>query len=203
MGLVIDEFALTLPLVLTVHDGGVLVERVALRLGVSSLVAAVSSTGSIGVLVKEFVELVGRWFPWDGQLLQVDNSISVHDLGHEVFSLLLIHTPDILVLFVVSSHEVLELFLRLGELLGELLKLLGVDQIFLLHLGLLLVVTSNHVSSDAQVLTLLFVIALFCVLVHTDFLSEHAEVEAQFLFIELVNRLHVFHTFFEDLHLPL
>ena len=120
--LIIDEFALRLGLsvlaTLGVHDRSVLVHQgVALSGRVGTLVAGVSGNGIR--LGQEGKELVSGRLPFDRELLQMDDLVSVHDLLDQVARLLIVHRPDLLDTLVIGLFESLESLLQLDELVGE------------------------------------------------------------------------------------
>jgi hypothetical protein len=130
----------------------------------------------------------------------VDDAVGVHDLLNELLGLRLVHSPDLLdpvgVLLLKPLKLLLYFLVELGLLLegpreliiflSELLPVLVVGVLVLLPLGLR--------GSQG------FLIPIFCLLVGLGLLSEHLHVKAKLFFVEAVDRDHVLHALFKNLH---
>ena len=110
-------------LILRIHNGRVLVHHgVALSVRVAPLNATLATDAvNCARLVKEVKEAVLWGFPFDGQLLQVDHLVCVHDLLNQIVCLQLIHSSYIIVSRVVNFLETEEFALEIFEKFGEFL----------------------------------------------------------------------------------
>ena len=91
----------------------------------------VHTTG--GVWVIEEVEDGVSWaLPWDGELLEMDDFVAMHDLLDEFLSFFLIHTPDFTDLAVICFFESFIFGLEFLEVISEGFIFLGQVDITLL-----------------------------------------------------------------------
>ena len=104
---------------------------------------------------------------------------------------------------VVSFLELFESLLQLDELVSEQFVVLSVAHIEGLSLGLLMVEKGIFVAKTCLIPLELLLQTLHLLEVHLLSLVEHVIVEAKLFLIEPIDSLHVFHAFFEDLHLGL
>ena len=81
--------------------------------------------------------MILRWLPLDGELLQVDNLVSLHDFLDELASLLVVHRPNLLDALVIGLFEPFKSLLELDELVGEELVLLCELNVQVLGISLL------------------------------------------------------------------
>jgi len=147
--------------------------------------------------------LITRRLPLDGELLQVDYLIGVHDLLDEVACLRVIHGPDLLDALVIGLLKPLKSLLKLDVLIGELLVFLCVRVVNIFCLLLLnreeclLLKTNPFISSQFELQTFLLLLEYKLTLLQDDV------IEDKFRLVKFVDGLHVFHALLEDLHLSL
>jgi len=134
-------------------------------------------------IMQEFKELVRRWLPTNVELLFVDDLVAVHDLLDEILRLRLIHVPDFLDAHLVGLHEVLELSLEIGELLGQLFVLNSEIAVGLLSLLLLSEELLLYLALHFFELALLLSLRLDGCLIDLDLLLQNAVVESELLLV--------------------
>ena len=115
--------------------------------------------------------------------MEVDNLVSLHDFLDKLTSLLVVHRPNLLDALVIGLFEPFKSLLKLDELVGEELVLLGVSLVLGLSLGLLSPKLDVLVTVALLVLIQLGLEALL--LLEEDLLAlvEHIVVEVKLLLI--------------------
>ena len=81
--------------------------------------------------------MIPRRLPFDRELLQMNNLVSVHDLLDEVTGLRIVHRPDLFDALIICIFELLEALLELYELVSEELIVPSVASVHILGLSLL------------------------------------------------------------------
>ena len=115
--------------------------------------------------------------------MEVDNLVSLHDFLDKLTSLLVVHRPNLLDALVIGLFEPFKSLLKLDELVGEELVLLGVCRVHGLRLGLLPRELNDFLTVALHVLIELRLEALL--LLEEDLLAlvEHIVVEVKLLLI--------------------
>ena len=144
--------------------------------------------------------MILRWLPLNGELLQVDNLVSLHDFLDEFASLLVVHRPNLLDALVIGLFEPFKSLLELNELVGEEFIFPGIGRIQGLGLSLLVAELDVLVTVFLLVSLELGPKALLLLIEDCLALVEHIVVEGELLLIQLIDSLHILHALFEDLH---
>ena len=133
----------------------------------------------------------------------MDYFVCVHDLFNQALRFLVIHRPDLFNPLVVGPFEPFETLLKFDELVSEELIFFCVLVVQILRLGLL----NPKVRFFVVVVSLDFLqfVLEALLLLSEDLLplEEDVMVEAQLFMVQLVDRYHVLHALFEDLHFRL
>ena len=147
--------------------------------------------------------MITRRLPLDGELLQVDDLVGVHDLLDESACFRVVHGPDLLDALVIGLLESLKSLLQLDELIGGPLVLTCMRGVLVLGLFRLnteesfLIVILPQIAAQSALQTLLLPGE------HILSLLKHTVIKLEFRLIELVDGFHVLHALLKDLHLSL
>jgi len=88
------------------------------------------STSSI---ILEFENWISWWLPWKkSKLLNVDNSVAVHDFLTKGSDFILVHRPNFIESIFIAILKSFKLLLKHKEIIGKLLVIFSVSSILLL-----------------------------------------------------------------------